>query len=281
MKRIKLLLLICLIFPVFLLTGCENVTYRANHQDTWSRIERRHKVIIGLDDSFVPMGFRQKNGKLVGYDIDLARAVFKQYGIKVDFQTIDWSMKETELKNGTIDLLWNGYSVTPQRQKKVAFSRVYLLNKQILVTKKKDNINNFNDMTGKTLGVQNGSTGMTMLDQYPKLLKNRIKDHKPVLYDTFPSAFIDLNANRIQGILMDEVYANYYINHQSNKGDYATYSSPQMPADKFAVGMRKGDKTLQRKVNAGLGHLQKDGELKKINEKWFGKRSNYLGPVNN
>lgn len=280
MKKLKVwLLLLCLVLPTFLLGGCENVTYRANHQDTWSRIEKRHKVIVGLDDSFVPMGFRKKNGKLVGYDIDLARAVFKQYGIKVDFQTIDWSMKETELKNGTIDLLWNGYSVTPQRQKKVAFSRVYLLNKQILVTKKKDHIHSFNDMTGKTLGVQNGSTGMTVLDQYPKLLKDRIKDHKAVLYDTFPNAFIDLNANRIQGILMDEVYANYYINHQPDKNSYSTYSSAKVPADKFAVGMRKGDKTLRSKVNRGLATLQKNGQLRKINEKWFGKDSNYLGPV--
>ena len=87
-------LILCLLLPLMMLSGCESVTKRANQQDTWSRIERRHKVIIGVDDSFVPMGFRQKNGKLVGYDVDLARAVFKQYGIKADFQTIDWSMKE-------------------------------------------------------------------------------------------------------------------------------------------------------------------------------------------
>lgn len=279
-KKIKWLCLLCLTMCVFLLSGCSNnLTYRANHEDTWSRIQRRHKVIIGLDDSFVPMGFRQKNGRLVGYDIDLAKAVFKQYGIKVDFQTIDWSMKETELKNGTIDLLWNGYSVTPQRAKKVAFSRVYLLNKQVLVTKKRDHINNFNDMKGKTLGVQNGSTGMTVLDDYPKLLKDKIKGQKPVLYDTFPNAFIDLNANRIQGILMDQVYANYYIKHQKNPGDFVVYSSPKLPADEFAVGMRKGDRTLRNKVNNGLARLQKNGELAKINYKWFGVRSNYLGPV--
>lgn len=81
--------------------------------------------------------FGKKNGKLVGYDVDLARAVFKQYGIKVDFQTIDWSMKETELRNGTIDLIWNGYTITKARAKSVAFSRPYLENQQILVTKKK------------------------------------------------------------------------------------------------------------------------------------------------
>ncbi len=70
-----------------------------------------------MDDTFVPMGFREKNGSLEGFDIDLARAVFKRYGIKADFQTIDWSMKETELRNQTIDLIWNGYTVTPQRKK--------------------------------------------------------------------------------------------------------------------------------------------------------------------
>lgn len=99
MKKAKAIwLLILLVVPVLLLSGCESVTKRADTQDTWNRIERRKRVIVGLDDSFVPMGFRQKNGKLVGYDVDLARAVFKQYGIKVDFQPIDWSMKETELK---------------------------------------------------------------------------------------------------------------------------------------------------------------------------------------
>ncbi|HIW70282.1 MAG TPA: amino acid ABC transporter substrate-binding protein [Candidatus Limosilactobacillus merdipullorum] len=271
-------LLLLLMIPLFLLSGCTNETQRANHRDTWQRIERRHRVIIGLDDSFVPMGFRQKNGKLVGYDIDLARAVFKQYGIKADFQTIDWSMKETELKNGTIDLLWNGYSVTPQRARKVAFSRVYLRNAQVLVTKRKDGIKNFNDMTGKTLGTQSGSTGQQALEDKPKLLLDKIAKKKPVLYDTYPDAFIDLNAGRIQGILMDRVYAEYYIQHMANPREYSIYSSPQMPADLFAVGMRKGDQTLRNKINQGLGRLQKNGQLAKINKKWFGVNSSYLGP---
>ena len=100
MKRIKLLALSLLCLPLLLLAGCQSVVQRADSQDTWARIEKQKKVVIGLDDSFVPMGFRQKNGQLVGYDVDLAKAVFKEYGIKVDFQPIDWSMKETELRNG-------------------------------------------------------------------------------------------------------------------------------------------------------------------------------------
>lgn len=281
MKRFKAFsLILLLIVPLFLLAGCENLTTRANTQDTWSRIQRRKKVIVGLDDSFVPMGFRQKNGKLVGYDVDLARAVFKQYGIKVDFQPIDWSMKETELKNGTIDLLWNGYSINPERKQKVAFSRYYLQNRQVLVTRKENNIKGLNGMTGKSLGVQSGSTGLTVLNAKPRLLKDKIKNKEPIQYDTFPNAFIDLNANRIQGILMDEVYADYYIKHQKDSSAYRTYISKQLPMEHFAVGMRKGDKTLQKKINQGLGELQKNGQLRKINEKWFGQDSDYLGPNN-
>ncbi|HJF48069.1 MAG TPA: amino acid ABC transporter substrate-binding protein [Limosilactobacillus oris] len=279
MKKVKAIwLLLILLIPTFLLGGCESVTTRANTQDTWSRIERRKKVVVGLDDSFVPMGFREKNGKLVGYDVDLAKAVFKQYGIKVDFQTIDWSMKETELKNGTIDLLWNGYSMNPSREKKVAFSRPYLDNRQVLVTKKSSHIDGLSGMAGKSLGVQNGSTGAAVLDAKPKLLKDKIKNKSAVLYDTFSDAFIDLNANRIQGILMDQVYADYYVDHQKDKNAYQVYESKQLPAEYFGVGMRKGDKTLRKKINQGLGRLQRDGQLRQINEKWFGKDSNFLGP---
>lgn len=277
MKRFKLLILAVLCLPVIFLAGCQSVVQRANSQDTWSKIERQKKVVIGLDDSFVPMGFREKSGKLVGYDVDLARAVFKQYGIKVDFQPIDWSMKETELRNGTIDLLWNGYSVTPERAKKVAFSRSYLQNQQVLVTKKSYGVKTFADMKGKTLGVQNGSTGQNELNAQPKLLKDFIKGKTPVLYDTFPNAFIDLNANRIQGLLMDKVYAEYYIRHQKNRKDFKVIVNPNFEVDDFAVGLRKGDKTLKKKIDQGLGHLQKSGQLEKINDKWFGTSSNYLG----
>lgn len=278
MKRFKIwFLLLVLLVPTIFLSGCENVTQRANTEDTWTHIQKRGKVIIGLDDSFVPMGFRQKNGKLVGYDIDLARAVFKQYGIKVDFQPIDWSMKETELRNGTIDLIWNGYTMTPAREGKVLFSRPYQQNQQILVTKTKYNVNNFSDMAGKTLGVQNGSTGTAVLGENPKILKNLIKNQEPVLYDTFPEAFIDLNANRIQGILMDKVYAEYYIRHQKDSSSYKTYESSQISSENFAVGMRLGDKTLKNKIDSALGKMQKNGQLKQINEKWFGENSNWLG----
>ncbi|GEL15818.1 amino acid ABC transporter substrate-binding protein [Pediococcus cellicola] len=270
-KKIRFVLLLAAICLVMLpsLSGCENATTRANKTDYWGTIKKRGTVIVGLDDSFVPMGFRQKDGKLAGYDIDLAKAVFRLYGIKVDFQSIDWSMNTTELRNRTIDLIWNGFTITPERKHVVAFSNTYLNNDQVLVSRKNQNITSLQKMTGKTLGVQSGSSGAQDVDRYPQILKNRIKDKAPVLYDGFNDAFIDLNANRIQGLLIDSVYAGYYIKHEKNPAAYREIAGP-FAQEQFAVGMRKGDVTLRKKVNHGLSVLYKNGTLKKINEKWFG-----------
>ena len=269
MKRIGLFLSLLLI--LFGLTGCTNLQKEANTQDIWNKIEKKKIVIVGLDDSFVPMGFSQKNSQLAGYDVDLAREVFKQYGIKVNFQTIDWSMNATELRNGTIDLIWNGYSITPEREKKVMFSRPYLKNRQVLVVKRDSNIHDFKQMKNKELGMQTGSTA----EQWYERKQNVLRAKKAVLYDQVPNSFLDLNANRIQGILLDEVYANYYITHQTDSRAYRVIVNDKVPADYFAVGMRKGDKTMRKKINLALAKLQKNGKLEKLNEKWFGRKSDY------
>lgn len=282
MKKLKrMLIVILLMLPVMGLSGCvkHGVTWRANHVDTWSQIKKRGKLTIGVDDSFVPMDFRKKNGQLVGYDVDLSRAVCKVLGIKADFQSIDWSMKETELKNGTIDVIWNGYTATPARRKRIAFSRVYELSGQSLVVKKDSGINQLSDMQGKVLGVQQSSTAQTDLNKYPKVLKNYIQDQKPILYQDNESAFLDLQAGRIQGVLAGTEYAGYYATHIAHSNNYKLITTSQFPQDRVAVGMRKGDVTLRKKINYALGVLQKNGTLRRINKKWLGIDSNYLGPV--
>ncbi|GBG94702.1 amino acid ABC transporter substrate-binding protein [Ligilactobacillus salitolerans] len=270
MKRKNLFTCLLVLACTVILSGCGvSIGKKADQTDNWSQIKQRGYVTIGVDDTFVPMGFRQKNGQLVGYDVDLAKAVFKLYGVKTNFQTIDWAMNATELKNGTIDLIWNGFTKTPERQAKVAFSRTYLRNDQVLVSLKKNHINSYADMTGKVLGAQTGSSGSNDINKYPKLLKNRIKDHDPVLYESFTNAFIDLNSGRIQGLLIDSSYADYYIAHQKNPGDFQTIRGA-FPPEAFGVGMRKSDDRLRQKVNAGLKKLAADGTLERINQKWFG-----------
>ncbi|MEX0381091.1 amino acid ABC transporter substrate-binding protein [Leuconostoc sp. MS02] len=236
--------------------------------DDWNRIKKDKQITIGLDDTFVPMGFRDKSGKIIGFDVDLANAVFKTMGIKVNWQPIDWSMKETELNTGNIDAIWNGYTKTDARAKQVAFSNTYHNATQVLVTLKKNNINAFSDMQGKVLGDQTASSGDESFNQHPKVLKRYVKDQKVIGYDTFDKAFNDLNAGRIDGLLIDEDYARYYVAHQANPTNY-TVTVGGFSVDETAVGFRKSDVQLRQAVNQKLSEFKKDGRLKQIENRWF------------
>ncbi len=188
--------------------------------------------------------------------------------IKVKWQPIDWSMKETELNTGNIDAIWNGYTKTTARAKQVAFSDTYHRATQVLVTLKKNNINRFSDMKGKVLGDQTASSGDEGFNKYPDVLKQYVKDQKVVGYDTFDKAFNDLNAGRIDGLLIDEDYARYYVAHQPNPKDY-TVTVGAFPVDMTAVGFRKSDNKLREAVNKALTQFKKDGRLQQIENKWF------------
>ncbi|MBU7455079.1 amino acid ABC transporter substrate-binding protein [Leuconostoc fallax] len=270
---IGLIVIILIAFGVYSFTKSDNkstTTESQKQSDSWNRIKSDKQITIGLDDTFVPMGFRNNKGKLVGFDVDLANAVFKELGVKVKWQQIDWSMKETELNNGNIDAIWNGYTITDARKKKVAFSNPYYNNTQLLVTLKKNNINSFSDMKDKVLGNQTASSGDEVLNAQPKVLRDYIKNQKAVGYDTFDKAFNDLNAGRIDGLLIDEVYARYYVAHQSNPDNY-TITTGGFPVDKNGVGFRKSDKQLRQKVNEQLAAFKKDGRMAQLEKKWFGK----------
>ncbi len=247
---------------------------KTKSSDNWYRIKKNKKIKIGLDDTFIPMGFRNKNGKLIGFDIDLADATFKKLGIKVEWEPINWSTKEQLLNDGQIDAIWNGYTISAARKKKVAFSIPYKKGTQVLVTLSKDKISSFADMKGKTLGLQNGSTAQTQFQQYKNLLKKYVKG-TPQKYDTFDKAFMDLKAGRIQGILVDSMYAGYYVKHLPDSQDYKiTYGG--YPTDENGVGFRKSDVKLREKVNAVLRKFQQDGKMKLLQEKWFGKADSGL-----
>lgn len=226
-------------------------------------------VIVGLDDTFVPMGFRDESGELTGFDVELAQALFALDGTKVTFQPIDWSLKETELANQTIDMIWNGYSVTPEREEKVLFTDGYMKSSQVLVTKKTSDITTIAQMKDKKLGVQEGSSGYKALTDQPEELLDQVKDQDPVLYASFNEAFIDLEQGRIDGLLVDSVYAEYFLTQKNQLAAFNLVETP-FAQEAFAVGVRKADQKIADKINQGLKTLRENGEFEKISIKWFG-----------
>ncbi|MBL1227666.1 amino acid ABC transporter substrate-binding protein [Enterococcus sp. BWB1-3] len=266
MKKNVYWLIPILLISSLLIVGCGR---KKTDGDQWERINQEKRIIIGLDDSFVPMGFQNKAGEIIGFDVDLAKAVFALYDIEIDFQPIDWSMKENELQNQTIDLIWNGYSKTAEREEKVLFSNDYMKNEQVVVSLKKNNINQFSDMKDKILGAQNGSSGYHGFEEEPEILKDLVKDQTAVLYDGFNEAFMDLKSGRIDGLLIDRVYANYYLSHEENLANYSIIPGA-FESETFAVGIRKTDPQLAEKINEAFKILRENGTLAEISETWFG-----------
>lgn len=251
----------------FILVACG--AKKETTTDSWSEIESSKSITIGFDNTFVPMGFEDKNGENVGFDIDLATAVFDKYGIDITWQPIDWDLKETELNNGNIDLIWNGYTATDERREKVLFTHSYMANEQVLVTKKSSDIARVADMKDKLLGVQAGSSGYEAFESQPKTLKDLVENAEAIQYATFNEALIDLQNNRIDGLLIDRVYANYHLQQEGILDDYniilAGYTT-----ESFGVGARKADKELVENINKALVELYADGTFQDISDKWFG-----------
>lgn len=267
MRKFKFV--ITLIVMVLVITGCASGGKEKPRKDNWNDFQTDKKVVIGFDNTFVPMGFQDKSGKDVGFDIDLANAVFEKYGIKVQWQAINWDLKETELKNGNIDLIWNGYSKTDERESIVQFTKQYMVNEQVIVVKKSKNIKAISDLKDKVLGAQNGSSGYDIFNSNPEVLKNIVKNNDATQYESFNEALIDLENDRIDALLIDKVYANYYLKQQNKLEDFDILNAG-FESEAFAVGARKADITLVNKINEAFHELYREGMFQKIANKWFG-----------
>ena len=267
MRKFKFV--ITLIIMVLVITGCASGGKEKPRKDNWNDFQTDKKVVIGFDNTFVPMGFQDKSGKDVGFDIDLANAVFEKYGIKVQWQAINWDLKETELKNGNIDLIWNGYSKTDERESIIQFTKQYMVNEQVIVVKKSKNIKAISDLKDKVLGAQNGSSGYDTFNSNPEVLKNIVKNNDATQYESFNEALIDLENDRIDALLIDKVYANYYLKQQNKLDDFNILNAG-FESEAFAVGARKADITLVNKINEAFYELYREGKFQEISNKWFG-----------
>ena len=267
MRKFKFV--ITLIVMVLIITGCASGGKEKPRKDNWNDFQTDKKVVIGFDNTFVPMGFQDKSGKDVGFDIDLANAVFEKYGIKVQWQAINWDLKETELKNGNIDLIWNGYSKTDERESIVQFTKQYMVNEQVIVVKKSKNIKAISDLKDKVLGAQNGSSGYDTFNSNPEVLKTIVKNNDATQYESFNEALIDLENDRIDALLIDKVYANYYLKQQNKLDDFNILNAG-FESEAFAVGARKADITLVNKINEAFYELYREGKFQEISNKWFG-----------
>jgi len=231
----------------------------------------KKKLVMGLDDSFPPMGFRNERNEIVGYDVDLAKEVAKRMGVELVLQPIDWAAKEQELNTFQIDCIWNGFTITEERKKNVLYTPPYLKNAQVIVVKGNSPINSLRDLAGKSVGTQAGSSSVEAIDDAPAF---KASLRNIVLYQEFLTALMDLDVGGIDAVVIDLVVANDNINRS---GKAFRILGETLEDEEFGIGFRLGEKALADKVWATLLDMAKDGTVARIATQWLGADISIIG----
>ena len=252
----KLMALVLSLFFVFSMTALAE-------DNSLKRMTDSGKLILGLDDSFPPMGFNNEKGEIVGFDIDLATEVCARLGVELVLQPIDWSAKETLLENGNIDCIWNGMSITPAREESMCMTPAYLNNRIVILTKKDSGIQEAKDLAGKYVAVQSGSFAeeVLTLEEYGYSLAE-VTTEADYLY-----AIMNLQNGMVDAVLIDEVVAQYKL---TQLGDESLVCTGSLCDDLYGIGFRKADEALEKAVYDTLIEMAKDGKAAEISNKWFG-----------
>jgi polar amino acid transport system substrate-binding protein len=268
MKKIIILLMVSLITlsSVFAQGSKESVG-----DNSLAKVKEAGTFVLGLDDAFPPMGYRNENNEIVGYDIDLAKEVTSRMGVDLKLQPIDWNSKEQELATGNIDCIWNGFTKSPAREKVMTFSSAYVMNQQVLVVKEGSPYKTLADFEGLKIGLQGGSTASDALESAPEF-KASLKE--VIEFKDNLTALMDLNAGGVDGVILDLLVANDTI--QRSKLDFVILDDG-LSVEEYAVGFRLGDIALKDAVEAELIAMHDDGTLAEITTKWFGKDISVIG----
>ena len=223
------------------------------------------QIVVGLDDNFPPMGFRNEKNELVGFDIDMAREAAKRLGLEVQFKPIDWSAKEAELSGKRVDALWNGLTITEERKQNIAFTAPYMENHQIIVVPAGSAIQTKADLAGKVVGAQEGSSAVDAIKKDGAVFQS-FKEFKT--FGDNVTALMDLSAGRLQAVVVDEVVGRYYV---AKKPEAYAVLDDHFGTEEYGVGLRKDDAELLGKLDKALADMKADGAAAKIAQQWFGK----------
>lgn len=253
--------ILSMMLAVLMIVGAVSMLASCGQKDNDDEQAKKQDIIVGYT-IYQPMNFKNDKGELVGFDTDLAKAVFEDLGYNVIFKEIKWEQKYTELEAGTISCIWNGFTSNGEddgkaRSEYVDFSYNYMINKQVVVMKTDaaSSVTSAADLSGKVGSAEKGSVGYGYLgDTFKDAM---VKDAESQL-----SALQDLKMGGCDFVVLDEQLAKAY----AGKGDYADYTIVEALSsdiEYYAIGFKKGS-DLTAKVNATLEKFAKNGKLNEI-----------------
>lgn len=239
--------------------GCQK--QESKSLNSLEKVQQAGKLMIGLDDSFPPMEFRDAENNLVGFDIDLGHAIAGKLGVKAEFLPTDFNGIILALTSGKFDAIIATLSITEERKKTIAFSEPYIM-EGIIVAVKNGNeaVKTMSDLKDKVIACQLGSTSeaaASKIEGYKELKK----------YDKVTEAFQDLAIGRVDAVVVDEIVGRYYMSQK--QGEY-TVLEGKLNDEPVGVGFKQEDTELREAIQKSIDELKADGTLSQISIKWFG-----------
>ena len=223
-------------------------------------------LVVGFDAEYPPYGYMDENGEYTGFDLELAQAVCDLEGWELEKKPISWDSKDQELESGSIDCIWNGFTMNG-REDDYTFSVPYVDNSQVIVVAEDSGIETLEDLAGKTVGVQAASAAL-------ELLQSEEEGGQKELADTFGSlnefadyntAFTELQADALDALAIDVGVANYQL---KSIGEGFMMLDETLNTEQYAIGFKKGNDELCEIVNADLQKLTDDGTVAELAEKY-------------
>lgn len=267
MKK-TLAMLLCSAMTMALLAGCgktaDDASTATSDADAAAATTERTTFVVGFDAEYPPYGYMDDNGEYTGFDLELAQAVCDMEGWELTKTPIDWDSKDMELNSGSIDCIWNGFTMNG-REDAYTWSDPYCDNSQVIVVAKDSGINTLEDLAGKTVGVQAASAALDVLSD---------EEQQKALADTFGtlqqfsdynSAFSELLAGSLDAIAIDIGVANYQI---ESRGEGYVILPETLNSEQYGVGFKLGNEELRDIVNADLKKLAEDGTVAELAEKY-------------
>ncbi|MHB8941015.1 MAG: ABC transporter substrate-binding protein [Desulfobacteria bacterium] len=234
--------------------------------DTLAEVKKKGVLVAGVKDSLPPFGsVDPKTKEFVGYDIDFVKYIAKKLGVKVEYKPVTSANRMPMLMEGRVDILAATMTKTPERAKQIDFSYTYFLTGQKFLTKK-GTVHSLKDLQGKKIGTAKGSTS-------EQNVKKAVPSATVLSFDDYPQGVLALQQGKVIAVTTDEsILAGQLGKLQKNPATKGKFEIPdiQISSEPYGLGMRKGDTNLEKFVDATLIEMEKNGEAKKIFERWFG-----------
>ena len=220
--------------------------------------------IVGFDAEFPPYGYKDDSGNYTGFDLDLAKEVCERNNWTFKAQPIDWDAKDAELDSGSIDCIWNGFTMDG-REDNYTWSNPYFDNKQVFVVKSDAGISSPDDLAGKIVETQKDSSALAALQGD----NNTWADTFGTLTEVadYNTAFMDLESGACDAIAMDIGVAEYDIKNKNATDDFQVLKD-SITSEKYGIGFKQGNTELKDQVQSTLDDMFKDGTVAKIAQKY-------------